>query len=76
MKVRDCFLIVGCMAWGKGKTLKEAKKNHKKNIASWIDKSKLNQSNCKAYLVTDDTFVDDIGYINYPEKIKPVEIEY
>jgi hypothetical protein len=72
--VLDHFLIISQLkggigfAWGKGKTIEEAKCHCKKNGGNLRSK--------KAWKCTKDTFVDDWGSAHFPcAEARPIEIK-
>jgi len=65
------FIVVGANAWGKGETIKEALKNWKNNLASFMVVCSYNIYSCPS----NETYVDDMGYLNYPRNDIPEPID-
>jgi len=68
MKEYNKYLAIGRTIWGKGDTIRQAKYNANTQVSHKRDKWVV-------YHITDDTFIDQFGFIHYLEDYPPIEVE-
>ena len=70
--MKKCYIVIGPRCWGKGRSIKQATANAKKN---WPQLDRPYGWSYAAYEVHPDSWVDELGGIVHPIGHRPVEVE-